>query len=82
MVSQAINSKGYHSFVPGLISIFFRDNMGPFNSETRLRQGQNPSLLDLIFTNEENMVNNLNIFNPIGRSDHCVLTFNLVSYGL
>ena len=28
--TSIINSKGYHSFVPGLISIF-RDGMGPFN---------------------------------------------------
>ena len=52
------------------------------NSETRFRQGQNPSLLDLIFTNEENMVSNLKILSPIGRSDHCVLTFNLVTCGI
>ena len=52
------------------------------NSETRLRQGQNASLLDLILTNEESMVNNLKILNPIGRSDHCVLIFNLVTKGL
>ena len=30
MVSQAELIKGYHSLVPGLISIF-RDGMGPFN---------------------------------------------------
>ena len=52
------------------------------NSQTRFRQGQNPSLLDLILTNEESMINNLKILNPIGRSDHCVLIFNLVTKGL
>ena len=31
MVSQAeLISRDYHSLVPGLISIFFRDGMGPF----------------------------------------------------
>ena len=29
--TSRINSKGYHSLVPGLIS-FFRDGMGPFKS--------------------------------------------------
>ena len=27
-----MNSKGYHSLVPGLIPIFFRDCMGPFKN--------------------------------------------------
>ena len=31
--TSRINSKGYHSLVPGLISIF-RDSMGPFNMST------------------------------------------------
>ena len=30
--TSRINSKGYHSLVPGLISIFFRGGMGPFNT--------------------------------------------------
>ena len=31
--SQAeLISKGYHSLVPGLISVFFREDMGPFNN--------------------------------------------------
>ena len=30
--TSRINSKGYYSLVPGLISIFFRDGMGPFKS--------------------------------------------------
>ena len=31
--TSRINSKGYHSLVPGLIS-FFRDGMGPFKDGT------------------------------------------------
>ena len=31
--TSRINSKGYHSLVPGLISIFFRDGMGPFKGK-------------------------------------------------
>ena len=30
--TSRINSKGYHSLVPGLISIFFRGGMGPFKN--------------------------------------------------
>ena len=33
MVSQVkLISKSYHSLVPGLISIFFEDGMGPFKA--------------------------------------------------
>ena len=32
--TSRINSKGYHSLVPGLIPIFFRDGMGPFKYST------------------------------------------------
>ena len=28
--TSRINSNGYHSLVPGLISVFFRDGMGHF----------------------------------------------------
>ena len=29
--TRRIDFKGYHTLIPGLISIFFRDGMGPFN---------------------------------------------------
>ena len=47
---------------------------------TRVRQGNEPSVLDLIFSNEENMVENVNLLASLGKSDHLVLTFNLVCY--
>ena len=34
--TSRINSKGYHSLVPGLISIFFREGLGPFQQMTGL----------------------------------------------
>ena len=39
-----------------------------------------PSVLDLIFSNEENMVEKVNFLSSLGKSDHLVLTFNLVCY--
>ena len=47
---------------------------------TRVRQGNEPSVLDLIFSNEENMVEKVNFLSSLGKSDHLVLTFNLVCY--
>lgn len=47
---------------------------------TRGRGGDKPSLLDLVFTNEERMINNLKTESPLGKSDHCVIKFELECY--
>ena len=43
---------------------------------TRFREGQIPSVLDLILTNEENMVEKIDYLPSLGKSDHVVLGFN------
>jgi len=40
---------------------------------TRVRQGQQPSVLDYIFTDEDNLVDELQYNTPLGKSDHVVL---------
>ena len=45
-------------------------------THTRMRDGQEPSVLDLIFSNEEGMVKNLEVHAAIGKSDHAVLTLD------
>ena len=47
---------------------------------TRHREGREPSLLDLIITNEEGMVNNLEHNPALGESDHECLDFFLDCY--
>lgn len=47
---------------------------------TRFRIGQEPSLLDLILTNDSNNVQNVDYQDPLGHSDHVVLTFDYVCY--
>jgi len=47
---------------------------------TRIRQGDSPSLLDLVFTNEENMITNLMYLPPLGNSDHICIQFDLLCY--
>lgn len=42
---------------------------------TRLREGQSPSILDLVFCRYENDVSSLCFFPPLGKSDHVVLKF-------
>ena len=48
-------------------------------SYTRFRDGQNPSCLDLLFTNEDTMVDPASIVidAPLGRSDHSIIHFNM-----
>lgn len=47
---------------------------------TRIRENQEPSLLDLILTNEENMVNNIAYNTGLGKSDHLSLVFDFNCY--
>ena len=47
---------------------------------TRFRQGDTPSLLDLVFTNELDMINKMNYLLPLGNSDHVCIQFNMVCY--
>ena len=42
---------------------------------TRYRENMNPSLLDLVITNEENTILNIHSTEPLGKRDHIVLIF-------
>ena len=43
---------------------------------TAFREGQTPSILDLILSNEENMVEKIDYQPSLRKSDHVVLSFN------
>ena len=47
---------------------------------TRVRGNDEPSLLDLVLTNEEEHVSNVVHHCPLGKSDHSVITFNYHCY--
>ena len=47
---------------------------------TRYREGKEPSTLDLIFTNEDYMVDNLRSCAPLGKSDHVGLVWTFQIY--
>ena len=55
-------------------SELFYDNI----NENLLVQ-HNPSRLDLVFTNEEDMVEDIKCLAPLGKSDHIGLSFKLVT---
>ena len=47
---------------------------------TRCRGSDRPNVLDLVLTNEEGMISKLEYFSPLGKSDHCVITFDFKCY--
>ena len=47
---------------------------------TRGRIGQKPSCIDLVFTNENKMINTVQYLSPLGKSDHCVIQFDFSCY--
>ena len=57
----------------GIKDFFLFQDVG---EPTRFREGQTPSILDLILTNEENMVEKIDYLPSLGKSDHVVLGFN------
>ncbi|CAH8590027.1 unnamed protein product [Dicrocoelium dendriticum] len=46
---------------------------------TRFRTDNTPSVLDLVLSNEEHMMDVLVLDCPLGRSDHTAIRFNFVS---
>ena len=47
---------------------------------TRTRESSEPRIIDLIFTNEDDMVDRIVHESPLGRSDHCALLFKFNCY--
>ena len=44
---------------------------------TRRRPDQNPSLVDWVLVSEENLISNIVHYDPVGKSDHDILSFQL-----
>jgi hypothetical protein len=63
-----------HIFLEGLQDNFLHQFV---REPTRYRVNQTPSLLDLVISNDENLVNNIGYKAPLGKSDHVVLTFDI-----
>ena len=74
--SEGINSCS-STFVECIKDLFLYQHV---ESDTRFREGQAPSRLDLVFTNEKEMVSDLEGLPPIGASDHSCLQFKFQCY--
>ena len=59
-----------HSFISCIQDIYWYQHV---TSPTRYREGVNPSTLDLVFTNEESMIEQISYQSPLGKSDHSLL---------
>lgn len=46
---------------------------------TRIRQGAEPSLLDYVFANEENIVEDMQYDTPLGKSDHVCISWRMIT---
>lgn len=47
---------------------------------TRWRGNDTPHVLDLVISNNENMIDDVQYLAPLGKSDHCVLLFKVVCH--
>ena len=74
--SDSINDSS-SVFMETVNDLFLYQHVG---ENTRYRGDQTPSRLDLIFTNEINMITDLDYMPPIGASDHSCLLFDFVCY--
>ena len=47
---------------------------------TRYRESEQENILDLVFTNEERMTDNISYTPGLGKSDHCIISFDYMCY--
>ena len=68
-----------NTFLETIRDCFYYQNV---QKSTRARGRDNPHVLDLIFTNEEDMLSDLEYHSPLGKSDHCCMHFKFNCYML
>ena len=75
--SSASDGHPSHAFVEMIQSCYLYQHV---REPTRFRVGEIPNVLDLIFSNEEGMVKNLEHLPGLGTSDHVMMRFDLVNF--
>ena len=75
--SSSPNTCSDHKFIESVRdSYLYQHILEP----TRSRVGQLPSCIDLVFSNESEMINTVEYHSPLGKSDHCVIEFDFHCY--
>ena len=79
-INWSLSSCSNHNselFLNTVQDLFFFQHV---SKPTRYRSDSTPHILDLIFTNEESMVNDVKYLPSLGSSDHICLQFELACY--
>ena len=76
-LSTAPLSHCSHAFVDIVNDCFLHQHV---DQPTRFRTGETPHMLDLVLSNEEGMVKNLELLPGLGTSDHVMIQFQLACY--
>ena len=76
MAPQNVNSLGFQ-FMECVRDCFLTQHV---KEPTHRRAEQTANILDLVFSNEEGMVEDLTLEAPIGMSHHCAIIFNFMCY--
>jgi hypothetical protein len=74
MTAKAGDEHITHKFIECIRDCFIHQHV---DFPTRYREGNIPSTLDLVFTNEEQLISNITPLSPLGKSDHVVLNIDL-----
>ena len=77
--NMPVNPRNAHveSFIDTIQDLFLFQHI---QESTSFRPGTTPSLLDLVFTNEANMINHVDYLPGLGNSDHVCIYFHLSCY--
>jgi hypothetical protein len=78
LTSNAPSTSTSHNFVQVIQNAYWYQHV---TKPTRARGQDNPHILDLVITNEEDMIGNIEHESPLGNSDHAILNilFNCYS---
>ena len=68
------NDNSVNSFIEAVLD---NDLFQLIHENTRFRGDDIPSCIDLLFTNDDSCVTNVHSENPIGKSDHVIIVYNV-----
>ena len=73
--SNSNNSENYNNkFIECIRDCFLTQHV---HESTRQRGQDNPSCLDIVFTNNEDLIDQIDYLAPHGKSDHSIIKFEL-----
>ena len=76
-ISEAPDEHNSHGFIEAVRDSFLFQHV---NFNTRFRDNQRPSLLDLVFSSDELLLSNIEQLSPLGKSDHVSIIFDIQGY--